>query len=114
METWSNEKWEEVEKKYTTFDEEVEESPWLSCLEQSINIFLNNEDAVETSIEFDTLQTFEKSFEKFGFKHRYDHYDQMGWELYFDTDFINEENQVIILRGSWMYGNFKLMKSWKR
>ena len=112
MEKWTPEYVEYVTQKYSEQDDE--ESVWLSCLEQSINIFLNDEDVVETSIEFDTLQNFEKSFEKFGFKHRIDHYDQMGWELEFDTDFINEDEQVIVLRGSWMYGNFKLMKLWKR
>ena len=83
-------------------------------LEQGINIFLNDEDVVETSIEFDTLNNFIKAFQKFGFKYNSEEYDDTEYELNFDTIFENEFEQKIVLRGSWMYGNFKLMKLWKR
>ena len=111
MEKWTPEYVEYLTQKYSEQDEE--ESVWLSCLEQGINIFLNDEDVVETSIEFDTLNNFIKAFQKFGFKYNSEEYDDTEYELNFDTTFENEFEQTIVLRGSWMYGNFKLTKLWK-
>ena len=112
MDKWTPEYVEYIKQKY--WEQSEEESVWLSCLEQGINIFLNDDSCKETNIEFDTLNNFIKAFQKFGFNYNKEEYDDQGYELNFDTTFENEFEQKIELRGSWFYGNFKLTKLWMR